>query len=76
MQVLGIAASSSAPGLSEQPAMSSQSSRPEPYSAFTPNGGGMSLFVTILTVLAAMIGVVALARLTVGDEFFSMRWLH
>lgn len=36
----------------------------------------MSLLVTILTVFGALIGGVALARLAVGEEFFSMRWLH
>lgn len=74
-QVLGVAASGAGSALSE-PAPTSHSSQPAPYSDLMPSGGGMSLLVTILTILAALIGVVALARLTVGEEFFSMRWLH
>ncbi len=73
-QVLGVAASGGS-ALSE-PAPMPHSSRPDPYSDLMPSSGGMSLFATVLTVLAALIGVVALARLTVGEEFFSMRWLH
>jgi hypothetical protein len=49
-------------------------SHPNPFP--TPNGGGMNLFTTLVTVLAALIGVVALARLTVGEDLFSTRWLH
>jgi hypothetical protein len=74
-QVLGVAASSGGSSLSE-PVPTPQSSRSAPHSDLLPSSGGMSLLITILTILAALIGVVALARLTVGEEFFSMRWLH
>ncbi|HEX5929524.1 MAG TPA: hypothetical protein VFY48_09030 [Solirubrobacterales bacterium] len=43
---------------------------------FSPHGGGMSLLVTLITVLASLVGLVALARLTVGEDFFSTRWLR
>lgn len=74
-QVLGVAASSGGSALSE-PASTPHSSQPAPYSDLMPSSGGMSFLATILTVIAALIAVVALARLTVGEEFFSMRWLH
>lgn len=72
---------SEASGASGAPAESAQAPEPNPPRAapfhdFTPQGGGMSLFVTMITVLAALIGVVALARLTVGEDLFSTRWLH
>jgi hypothetical protein len=51
-------------------------SRSAPFSSFTPHGEGMSLLATMITVLAALVGVVALARLTVGEDLFSSRWLH
>jgi hypothetical protein len=63
--VLGLSARSQGPN----------ASRPEPLAALPPSGG-MSLLVTILTVLAGLVGVVALARLTVGEDFFSLRWLR
>lgn len=75
-QVLGVAASSAGSASSGSAPTLHSSPRPAPSSDLVPSSGGMSLFVTILTVLAALIGVVALARLTVGEEFFSMRWLH
>jgi len=40
------------------------------------HGGGMSLLVLLITIVATLIGVVALARLTVGEDLFSRRWLH
>jgi hypothetical protein len=37
----------------------------------------MSLFVMLITVLAALIGLVALARLTLGEDLFSpAHWLR
>jgi hypothetical protein len=42
-----------------------------------PAGGGMSLFLTIITSLLALVGLIALTRLTAGEEFFSsLRWPH
>jgi hypothetical protein len=64
------------PALSARAVMSSGSAQPSPYNSPLPGDGGMSFLATIFTIVAALIGVVALARLTVGDEFFSMRWLH
>lgn len=43
---------------------------------YASHEGGMSLLVAVITVLAALIGLVALARLAVGEDFFSMRWLR
>jgi hypothetical protein len=50
-------------------------SHPTPFS-LPPASGGMTLLATLVTVLAALIGVVALARLTVGEDLFSTRWMH
>jgi hypothetical protein len=37
----------------------------------------MSLFLTMVTSLLALVALIALARLTVGEEFFSfLRWPH
>jgi hypothetical protein len=47
-----------------------------PSGHLAPHEGGMSLFLTVMTVMATLIGVVALARLTVGEDLFSRRWLH
>jgi outer membrane biosynthesis protein TonB len=58
------------------PAPGPSSSPPFPLNALAPDGGGMSLLVTMATALAVLIGVVALARLTVGEDLFSTRWLH
>lgn len=49
---------------------------PDPGPFLSPHGEGMSFLVTVITVLAAIVGVVALARLTVGEDLFSTRWLH
>jgi hypothetical protein len=46
-----------------------------PFS-LAPDSGGMTLLATLATVVAALIGVVALARLTVGEDLFSTRWMH
>jgi hypothetical protein len=43
---------------------------------FSPNSGGMSFLVGAITMLAALAGLVALARLLVGEDFFSLRWLR
>lgn len=46
-----------------------------PPVASMPASGGMSLFLTMITSLLALIGLIALARLAVGEEFFSsLRW--
>ncbi len=58
------------------PSPKPSSSPPFPFNAVTPDGGGMSLLVTLVTALAVLVGVVALARLTVGEDLFSTRWLH
>jgi hypothetical protein len=68
-------------GVKEAPRRSARTpepiaSRPDPLNAFTPQGGGMSLLLTAIAVLAALVGVVSLARLTVGEDLFSSRWLH
>jgi len=36
-----------------------------------PAAGGMSLFLTMITLLLTLVGLIALARLFVGEEFFS-----
>jgi hypothetical protein len=42
-----------------------------------PIDAGMSLLLTVVTSLLALMALVALARLVVGDEFFSfLRWPH
>jgi hypothetical protein len=72
----GSAGASAVPALSEQ-AAKPDASLPAPFSLFAPGGGGMSLFVTLITVLAALIGLVALARLTLGEDLFSpAHWLR
>jgi hypothetical protein len=65
-------------GASGAPAQAAKAdaSRPAPFSSFTRHGIGMSLFLTMVTVLAALIGVVALARLIAGEDLFASRWLH
>jgi hypothetical protein len=46
-----------------------------PPSVGSAPGGGMSLFLAMVTSLLALVGLVALARLAVGEEFFSfLRW--
>ncbi|HET6999333.1 MAG TPA: hypothetical protein VFI03_12180 [Solirubrobacterales bacterium] len=76
LSVLGaVAGSSGASGLSGQAATLS-ASRDSALRAFAPHGGGMSLLATTITVLGALIGVVALTKLTVGEDFFRRRWLH
>lgn len=52
----------------------SSHSNPAPF--FSPQGGGMSLLAVLMTVLAALVGLVSLARLTVGEDLFSLRWLR
>jgi hypothetical protein len=69
------AAGSDAPDSSAQ-APDTGVSRPAPSAYFAPHEGGMSLLVTVITVIAALAGVVALARLAVGEDLFSRRWLH
>ena len=62
---------------SPEPAMpAAQAARPNPDLFFLSHSGGMSFLVTVITVLAALVGLVALARLTVGEDFFSLRWLR
>jgi hypothetical protein len=53
-----------------------QIASPDSHSFFSPDSGGMSFIVTLITVLAALFGLVALARLTYGEDFFSTRWLR
>ncbi len=67
-----------ASGVPEPPRRSAtpDASRPAPASPLAPHGGGMGLLAAMITVLAALVGVVALARLTVGEDLFSSRWLH
>jgi hypothetical protein len=66
-----------APGGGPEPAMpAAQAARPDPDLFSLPHGGGMSFLVTVITVLASLVGLVALARLTVGEDFFSLRWLR
>lgn len=57
-------------------APASQTASPDSHSYFPPGGGGMSFLVTVITLLAACAGLVSLARLLVGEDFFSMRWLR
>ena len=76
---LSLPTGAAGPGDASQPSPASrgaEASRPGPLDRLTPHGGGMSLLVTAITVLAALIGVVALARLAVGEDLFSSRWLH
>lgn len=78
-QLMGFTESSDASTLSDQPGTPSGSPAPSdsfaPPSVPPPPSGGMSLFLTIVTLLLALVGLVALARLTVGEEFFSFsRW--
>ncbi len=68
--------SGGASGLFERAATTTATSEPAPYHSPLPGGEGMSLLVAVLAVFGALIGGVALARLAVGEEFFSMRWLH
>lgn len=69
-------ASSDAFKPSEQPATPKGSLAAPPIDP-VPAGAGMSLFLTMITLLMALLGLIALARLTVGEEFFSfLRWPH
>lgn len=43
---------------------------------FSPHSGGMGFLVGAITVLAALAGLVSFARLLVGEDFFSLRWLR
>ena len=46
-----------------------------PSIAPVPASGGMSLFLTMITSLLTLMALIALARLVVGEEFFSfLRW--
>jgi hypothetical protein len=70
----GIAGEGEVLGLSKRSA-----SRDEPLATSPlvtpPVDGGMSLFLTIITSLVALVGLMALARLVLGDEpFTSLRW--
>ncbi len=58
------------------PTSTAQPADPDAAPLFSPHGGGMSLLVTLITVMASLVGLVALARLTVGEDFFSTRWLR
>lgn len=63
-------------GVSGISASSGQAAKPNappsaPFGLSVPDGGGMTPLVTMLTVLAALIELVVLARLTVGEDFFS-----
>jgi hypothetical protein len=72
--LIGVAgASGSSPSAMPAPRSSAPSSAPF---GLLPGSGGMNLLVTVVTVLAALVGVVALARLMVGADLFSSRWLH
>lgn len=75
---LASAMSSAAPGDSRsRPAGSpGQAGHSEATPFFSRDGGGMTLLAGTIAVLAALIGLVTLARLTVGEEFFSLRWLR
>jgi len=69
----GITGNDAASAISEHSAVSDS-----PFAARSVgpvSGGGMSLFLTMVTSLLALIGLIALARLVVGEEFFSfLRW--
>ncbi len=71
----GNPAASGAPELPRRSA-TPDASRSTPFGSLVSHGGGMSVLATMITVLAALVGVVALARLTVGEDLFSSRWLH
>jgi hypothetical protein len=71
-QLRGITGNDDVSTISEQ---SATPNSPPPYVGSAPRGGGMSLFLTMVTSLLALIGLIALARLAVGEEFFSfLRW--
>jgi hypothetical protein len=53
-----------------------QSASPGPASFLSPHRVGMSFLVAVITALMALVGVVAFARLAVGEDFFSLRWLR
>lgn len=75
-QVLGITGGSDASTPSKQSAAPIGSLAPRP-AAPVPSTGGMSLFLTVITSLLALVGLITLVRLTVGEEpFSSMRWPH
>lgn len=58
------------------PMPAAQTARPDSDLFFLPHSGGMSFLAAVVMVLASLVGVVALARLTVGEDFFSLRWLR
>jgi hypothetical protein len=60
----------------EPSAPAARAAQPDPTPFFSPHGGGMNFLVAVITVLASLVGLVALARLTVGEDFFSLRWLR
>jgi hypothetical protein len=67
---MGAAGSPIASTLSEQ-AAADNGPFAAPSVAPLPAGGGLSLFLAIVTSLSALIALIALARLTVGEELFS-----
>jgi len=81
-RLMGINAAFELPGTGDARSLREQPTTPNgslaaPRIDSVPPGGGMSLFLTMITLLMALIGLIALARLTVGEEFFSfLRWPH
>lgn len=70
-QLVGITGNSGVLGLSKQ-SVASHDRLGSPTLAPAPASGGMSLFLTMITLLLTLIGLIALARLAVGEEFFSL----
>lgn len=91
-QLLGLERESLPPGYALGPSLSSATTpaggdpRPSAPAAqtgpsdaapfYAAHGGGMSVLAIVVAILASLVGVVALARLTVGEDLFSTRWLH
>jgi hypothetical protein len=74
-RLMGIAGNSDASTFSKQPATPIGSLAPPPVAPVSASG--LSLFLAIITSLLALVGLIALVRLTVGEEFFSsLRWPH
>jgi hypothetical protein len=74
--LMSVTGDSDSSALSKQSVTPIGSPLPSPV-ASVPASGGMSLFLTITTSLLALVGLIALGRLTVGEEFFSfLRWPH
>lgn len=81
---VGRVAAAAAPLSPSEGAWGAAASKPGPVQGGSPDPASfssalrwrMGLLLTLITALAALVGVVAVARLAVGENLFSLRWLR